>query len=216
MVSQRQGASIKGSCSNGQEEEYLLRPAVRGVENVLNAASAAGSVERVVMTSSVGAVVGDHWERGRDHVFTEADWNQSATSTFLPYHRWGRACSMRCSTVSLDTHTHRVCRKLCECPVGSSADGGRRAAVTTNAPTRMHTWLRRSKVLAEQRAFELCRQQQRWTLATILPSVVQGPPPGARPYKPYSSTRKRFPQWHAAHAVHVVFAVWPAMLGQAA
>ena len=34
-------------------------------------------------------------------------------------------------------------------------------------------------MLAEQRAFELCRQQRRWTLATILPSVVQGPPPGA-------------------------------------
>jgi hypothetical protein len=33
-------------------------------------------------------------------------------------------------------------------------------------------------VLAEQRAFELCEQQRRWSLVTILPSVVQGPPPG--------------------------------------
>jgi nucleoside-diphosphate-sugar epimerase len=67
----------------------LLVPAVKGVEHVLAAADAAGSVQRVVMTSSVGAVVGDHWERGRRHVFTEADWNTTATATFLPYHRWG-------------------------------------------------------------------------------------------------------------------------------
>ncbi len=33
-------------------------------------------------------------------------------------------------------------------------------------------------MLAEQRAFELCEQQRRWSLVTILPSVVQGPPPG--------------------------------------
>ena len=65
----------------------MIRPAVSGVENVLRAVDEALSVERVVMTSSVGAVVGHHWERGRDHVYTEADWNQTATETFLPYHR---------------------------------------------------------------------------------------------------------------------------------
>ena len=36
----------------------------------------------------------------------------------------------------------------------------------------------RSKVLAERRAFEMCKQQSRWSLVTIQPSVVQGPPPG--------------------------------------
>ena len=36
----------------------------------------------------------------------------------------------------------------------------------------------RSKVLAEQKAFEMCKQQTRWSLVTIQPSVVQGPPPG--------------------------------------
>ena len=70
-----------------QEYETVIRPAVSGVENVLRAVDESPSVERVVMTSSVGAVVGHHWERGRDHVYTEADWNQTATETFLPYHR---------------------------------------------------------------------------------------------------------------------------------
>ena len=33
-------------------------------------------------------------------------------------------------------------------------------------------------MLAEQKAFEICKQQSHWSLVTILPSVVQGPPPG--------------------------------------
>ena len=70
-----------------QELDMVIRPAVSGVENVLRAVDETPSVERVVLTSSVAAIVGDHWERGRDHVFTEADWNQTATESFLPYHR---------------------------------------------------------------------------------------------------------------------------------
>lgn len=33
-------------------------------------------------------------------------------------------------------------------------------------------------MLAERRAFEMREQQSRWSLVTIQPSVVQGPPPG--------------------------------------
>ena len=36
----------------------------------------------------------------------------------------------------------------------------------------------RSKLLAEQRAYEIAQAQRRWTLVTILPPIVQGPPPG--------------------------------------
>ena len=70
-----------------QELETVIGPAVSGVENVLMAVNKTPLVQRVVLTSSVAAVVGDHWEKGRDHVYTEADWNQTATQTFLPYHR---------------------------------------------------------------------------------------------------------------------------------
>ena len=73
--------------SDMQEMEMVIRPAVSGVENVLRAVGETPSVERVVLTSSVAAIVGDHWERGRNHVYTEADWNQTATQSFLPYHR---------------------------------------------------------------------------------------------------------------------------------
>ena len=36
----------------------------------------------------------------------------------------------------------------------------------------------RSKLLAERRAYELCGEQNQWSLVTIQPPVVQGPPPG--------------------------------------
>ena len=38
----------------------------------------------------------------------------------------------------------------------------------------------RSKLLAEKRAFELCGEQSQWSLVTIQPPVVQGPPPGRK------------------------------------
>lgn len=45
------------------------------------------SVKRVVLTSSVAAVVGDHAERGRGHVYTEDDWNTTCADTNLTYHQ---------------------------------------------------------------------------------------------------------------------------------
>lgn len=45
-------------------------------------------------------------------------------------------------------------------------------------------FLRRSKILAEKKAFELESQQSQWTLVTIQPPIVQGPPPGRTPRPP--------------------------------
>jgi nucleoside-diphosphate-sugar epimerase len=68
-----------------QEEEELIKPAVFGTENVLNAVNAAGTVQRVVITASTASVFTDGFERGEGHCFTEADWNVSATPTKFPY-----------------------------------------------------------------------------------------------------------------------------------
>lgn len=68
-----------------QEEAQLIKPAVFGTENVLNAVNAAGTVRRVVLTASTAAVFTDAFERGEGHVFTEKDWNISATPTKFPY-----------------------------------------------------------------------------------------------------------------------------------
>ena len=71
-----------------QVQDLLLRPAVQGVENVFTSATRSGLVRRVVLTSSVAAVVGDHLEGGPGHMYDENDWNKTASDTFLPYHRY--------------------------------------------------------------------------------------------------------------------------------
>ena len=73
--------------AKGEGQAKLIEPAVSGVEHVLAAVNAAGSVRAVVLTSSFAAIVGDNWERGREHSYTEADWDESATDTWLPYAR---------------------------------------------------------------------------------------------------------------------------------
>lgn len=57
--------------------------AVEGTLSVLRAAARAGTVRRVVLTSSVAAVVDPLRLPG--HVHTEADWNESATIRSDPY-----------------------------------------------------------------------------------------------------------------------------------
>lgn len=108
----------------GRERELLLDPAVKGTEAVLAAATRAGSVKKVVVTSSVAAVFSDAWEKGRDHTVTAADWNEVATETFHPYHR--------------------------------------------------------AKTLAERAAWAAAAGpgKGKWALATIVPPVILGPPPG--------------------------------------
>jgi hypothetical protein len=56
-----------------------------GTENVLTCVNATPSVQRVVLTSSTAAVFTDGTERGPGYVFTEADWNVTATPQKFPY-----------------------------------------------------------------------------------------------------------------------------------
>jgi nucleoside-diphosphate-sugar epimerase len=65
----------------------LIEPAVQGTKNVLSAASAAGSVKTVVLTSSVAAIYGDSidmQEKGLQE-FTEDDFNDTSSETHQPY-----------------------------------------------------------------------------------------------------------------------------------
>ena len=56
----------------GKGRELVVDPAVRGVENVLSSVHKAGTVEVVVMTSSIIAVMGGKNMEDPQHVFTEA------------------------------------------------------------------------------------------------------------------------------------------------
>lgn len=61
----------------------IVDPSVEGTRNVLESVRRAGSVRRVVHTSSMAAVYG--WNQPTDHVFTEADWNTVSTLRNDPY-----------------------------------------------------------------------------------------------------------------------------------
>lgn len=61
----------------------LVDPAVKGTRNVLGSAARAGSVRRVIVTSSMAAITD---EPESDHVLTEADWNTRSSLDRNPYY----------------------------------------------------------------------------------------------------------------------------------
>ena len=65
--------------------EALVRPAVEGTRNVLNAANRCETLKRVVLTSSVASVYGDATDMKGKSAFTEADWNTTSTVDHNPY-----------------------------------------------------------------------------------------------------------------------------------
>lgn len=80
-------------------QKEIIDVAVKGTENVLSAMDKAGSVRRMVQTSSIAAVVGH--QHPKDHVFTESDWADDATVATDPY-----AVSKR--------ESERLARKHCD------------------------------------------------------------------------------------------------------
>jgi len=67
-------AAVVKLVAGRQEQAAMVDTALRGTRALLDSVSGSRSVRQVVMASSIAACVGDNWERGRDHVFSEADW----------------------------------------------------------------------------------------------------------------------------------------------
>ena len=67
----------------GKVHEALVTPYVKGTENILASATAAG-IKKVVYTSGVAAVAAGHTEFGPDHVITEDDWNVKSSPSYMP------------------------------------------------------------------------------------------------------------------------------------
>lgn len=129
----------------------LLTPAVKGVEHVLEAVNRIDSVQRVVVTSSVAAIAGDSDQKGEGVPFSEADWAEKLSETFLPYNL--------------------------------------------------------SKKLAEEKAWEMAKAQNRWKLVTVNPSFVMGPPIGDRADGTSLSTVKQIMEGKLAMAPVIGFGV---------
>lgn len=70
---------------NPQKE--LVDPALQGTRNVLNSANQSPSVKRVVLTSSVAAVMGDNADADAvpNRTFTEEHWNTTSSLKHQPY-----------------------------------------------------------------------------------------------------------------------------------
>jgi nucleoside-diphosphate-sugar epimerase len=68
-------------------ENKLVKPALEGTANVLQAVNDTPTVERVVLTSSVAAVFGDaiDLEKTERGVFSEKNWNESSSLTHQAY-----------------------------------------------------------------------------------------------------------------------------------
>ncbi|KXZ56267.1 hypothetical protein GPECTOR_1g233 [Gonium pectorale] len=72
----------------------IVEPMLQGVDNVIGAVNRTPSVRRVVMTSSISAICTSVRDRPRGHVYGEADWNDSASETYMPY-AYGKMLSER-------------------------------------------------------------------------------------------------------------------------
>lgn len=68
--------------------EALVRPALEGTRNVLEAVNRTPSVKRVVLTSSVAAVHSDNIDARKvpDYTFTEEHWNTRSSLDHQPYY----------------------------------------------------------------------------------------------------------------------------------
>lgn len=64
--------------------EALVRPAVEGTRNVLEAAKRSSTLKRVVLTSSVASVFGDNADT-KGKALTEEDWNTTSSVDHNPY-----------------------------------------------------------------------------------------------------------------------------------
>ncbi len=78
--------------------EQLVKPAVEGTRNVLEAAGRIASVKRVVLTSSVAAIYGDaaDIELIDGPAFTEAHWNTTSSVDHQPY-SYSKLAAERCA-----------------------------------------------------------------------------------------------------------------------
>jgi nucleoside-diphosphate-sugar epimerase len=68
-------------------KKELIDPAVKGTRNVLESAEKAGTIEKVVLTSSAAAVYGDanDIKEHKETVFSEKHWNTSSSISHQPY-----------------------------------------------------------------------------------------------------------------------------------
>lgn len=70
--------------SSPDPEKEILKPALEGTLNVLRACHATPTIQRLVFTSSIAAIIDDSKVK-KGYIFTEKDWNESSSLENHPY-----------------------------------------------------------------------------------------------------------------------------------
>jgi nucleoside-diphosphate-sugar epimerase len=133
-----------------REAERMIATAVQGTETVLKAAARCPTIERVVVTASSVTVFGDAHERGKGHVFTDADWNTIADRDHFPYYYSKVAAERRAWAIAEEV-------KKAAGGGGSGDGGGGSGGGGQQQP-----------------------QPASWNLVTVHPPAVWGPPISSR------------------------------------
>lgn len=79
-------AAVVDLCPNKKARELMIAVGLKGTQNVLDSVNRTPSVTRVVMVSSVAAIVGKYKERGSGYTYSEEDWAVKAHPDRLTYH----------------------------------------------------------------------------------------------------------------------------------
>jgi nucleoside-diphosphate-sugar epimerase len=141
------------SVRSRREADAMIDTAVRGTDTVLRAAARCPTVERVVVTASSVTVFGDAHERGRGHVFTDADWNTIADRDRFPYYF---------SKVAAERRAWAIADEVEKAADRAAASGGARAAAAAGSGGGANS------------------APPRWNLVTVHPPAVWGPPLSTR------------------------------------
>jgi nucleoside-diphosphate-sugar epimerase len=83
----------------------LIDPAVKGTENVLNAVNLASTVKRVVLTSSVAAIMDSASDKPEGEPFSEEDWNEFSSLKRSPYSYSKTLAERRATEMQAETKT---------------------------------------------------------------------------------------------------------------
>lgn len=153
-----------------KQQGLMVDTALRGTREVLGCVDATPSVRRVVVSSSVAAVVADNWERGRGHVYGEADWAQDCSPGYNTY-SYSKSTSERLAYQLAGQQQHQ---QLTHTQQEQQQAGNGHGTVSHEGPRGGGAAAAAGGDTAAAGGGQ-GQQGPRWSLASVNPGVVFGP-----------------------------------------
>jgi nucleoside-diphosphate-sugar epimerase len=159
------------SVGSRREADRMIATAEQGTEVVLRAAQRCATVERVVLTASSVTVFGDATERGKGHVFTDADWNLIADRDRYPYYYSKVAAERRAWAIEAEVRAGAA---------GGGGGGGSSAGAAGAAAAPPAAAAAGRSSSGGGGGGGGAAASSSWNLVTVHPPAVWGPPISAR------------------------------------